>query len=126
ELRRRAIKDREQPELTSEAAERLDHEFEDLFFVIQLYSYPGDYAVEKPSIERLAETLDKFEEDVFRAVYPSIRGRRRAMVRFGPPIEITRNGEQRRSAAELTDLLEAQVQVLLNECSASVELAAAN
>ena len=39
---------------------------EDLFFVIQLYSYPGDYVAEKPSIERIAETLDKFEEDVLR------------------------------------------------------------
>jgi 1-acyl-sn-glycerol-3-phosphate acyltransferase len=126
ELRRRAIKDREQPDLTPEVQERLDHEFEDLFFVIQLYSYPGDYAAERPTVERLAETLDKFEEDVFRAVYPSFRGRRRAMVRFGTPIEVTRNGEQRRSAAELTDLLEAQVQVLLNECSSEVEFAAAN
>jgi len=43
---------------------------DDLFFVIQLYSYPGDYVAERPVIERIAETLDKFEEDVLQATYP--------------------------------------------------------
>src|SRR3712207_8394705 len=31
--------------------------------LVQLYSYPGDYLAERPTIERLAETVDKLEED---------------------------------------------------------------
>jgi hypothetical protein len=45
----------------------LERDLDDLFFVLQLYSYPPDYLGEEPSVERLAETLDKLEEDVLGA-----------------------------------------------------------
>ena len=63
---------------TPEAKSKLASDMDDLFFVIQLFSYPGDYVAERPTIERIAETLDKFEEDVLRADFPGIRGRRGA------------------------------------------------
>ncbi len=44
-----------------------------VFLIVQLYSYPGDYLLEHPSTERVAETLDKLEEDVLGAAYPSLR-----------------------------------------------------
>ena len=60
---------------------------DDLFFVMQLYSYPGDYLADNPTIERLAETLDKFEEDVLGARHPfTVRGRRTVSIRFGKPL----------------------------------------
>ena len=45
----------------------LEQDMDDLFFVMQLYSYPGDYLRKKPTIERLAETIDKLEEEHFGA-----------------------------------------------------------
>ena len=51
-------------ETDEETRAKLRADLEDLFLVVQLYSYPGDYVAEKPSIERMAETLDKLEEDV--------------------------------------------------------------
>src|SRR5207253_269028 len=37
---------------------------DDLHLTLQLYSYPGDYVSTKPSVERMAETVEKFEEDL--------------------------------------------------------------
>ena len=85
-----------------------------LFGIVQLYSYPGDYLAEEPSIERIAETLDKFEEDVLSAKYPAVRGERRAVMRFGEPI-LAREHGPRDAAAQLTRLLQERVQGLLNE-----------
>lgn len=90
---------------------------EDLFFIIQLCSYPGDYVAVKPSIERIAETLDKFEEDVLRTVYPETRGERHVTVLFGDPIEVPTEREGRDAVAVWTSRLESEVQTLLDRIS---------
>lgn len=114
ELRRQFIKQLERPDLDAKSYEQLKRDMEDLFFVIQLYSYPGDYVAETPSIERIAETLDKFEEDVLKVSYPKSRGRRKATATFGEPIPIAAERGARDAVAELTTRLEQGVQVLLN------------
>ena len=88
---------------------------DDLFFVVQLFSYPGDYVAQRPTIERIAETLDKFEEDVLRADFPGIRGTRRAVVRFGEPIPVPKERQAPRAVEQWTDLIESRVQGLLDE-----------
>jgi len=87
-------------------------DMQDLFFVTQLSSYHGDYSAENPTIERMAETIDKFEEDVFALQAPTPRGRRIACVRFGTPVELN---DWTDSAPTLTLMLERRVQQLLNE-----------
>ena len=103
------------PKLDDAARQQLERDMEDLFFVIQLYSYPGDYVAEKPSIERIAETLDKFEEDVLGATYPKPRGTRHATVRFGEPISLANERASRDATATLTTQLEQRVQGLLDQ-----------
>lgn len=103
------------PISSDEEQRQLQRDMEDLFFVIQLYSYPGDYVAEKPSIERIAETLDKFEEDVLRVRYPTPRGTRHATVRFGEPIPLANERGSREATAALTTQLEQRVQGLLDE-----------
>jgi allophanate hydrolase subunit 1 len=85
-----------------------------LFLATQLYSYPGDYLFEHPSVERLAETLDKLEEDALGEVYPTVRAAREVLVQFDDPIELPRGKENRMSAAELTDRVESCVQRMLD------------
>lgn len=114
ELRRHFIQQLERPDLDPASYAQLKCDMEDLFLVIQLYSYPGDYVAEAPTIERIAETLDKFEEDVLRVTYPKSRGRRRASVTFGEPIPVTADRGSRDAIAELTSRLEQGVQFLLN------------
>ena len=100
----------------SEQFMELTGDMDDLFFVMQLYSYPGDYLQENPSIERLAETLDKFEEDVLNRDVPSVRGNRCVEVNFGQPIEVpARSG--RNTVKDLTKEMQGDVQQLVDQIS---------
>ena len=118
DLRRAVIAARDRETTTSDERASLNHDMEELFFVIQLYSYPGNYVAQKPAIERIAETLDKFEEDVLRAVYPAVRGDRHVVVQFGEPLTIPNGRDGKPSVADWTNRFEQQVQRLLNEINA--------
>lgn len=106
-----ANRERERGELAK--LNQRQQDMDDLFFVLQLFSYRGDYLLDQPSLERLAETVDKFEEDILERDLPSVRGRRRVVIQFGAPIAI----EPRRGRAavnQLTQALEDGVQGLLD------------
>jgi 1-acyl-sn-glycerol-3-phosphate acyltransferase len=119
DVRRAVIKAIEQDGQSAEIKEQLAADMDDLFFVVQLYSYPGDYVAERQTIERIAETLDKFEEDVLRAEYPAVRGTRRAVLRFGEPLLVPKEREAKLTVEHWTDLVETRVQGLLDEINAA-------
>ncbi|MGB7158228.1 MAG: lysophospholipid acyltransferase family protein [Tepidisphaeraceae bacterium] len=102
------------PQQTTAARDALD----DVHVVVQLYSYPGDYITSKPSVERMAETIEKFEEDVYDA-FARPKGKRRARVTLGEPLDLrsfTAAGMKARAATgELTTRLEAAITSLMNE-----------
>jgi 1-acyl-sn-glycerol-3-phosphate acyltransferase len=80
----------------------------DVHLALQLYSYPGDYLSQQPSVERMAETIEKFEEDVY-GTYAKPKGRRRAIVRVAQPLSVRQAmgaGKMRAIAAHLTIQLE--------------------
>ncbi|NIL95899.1 MAG: glycerol acyltransferase [Planctomycetales bacterium] len=113
-LRRHALQQLAQLAAGDAGRKAFQHDLDDLFLVVQLFSYPGDYVQERPTIERMAETLDKFEEDVLGVYSAAIRGRRRATVVFGPPIPVPRDRKAKGAAAELTRQMEQEVQRLLD------------
>ena len=88
-------------------------DLDDCYLCAQLFSYPGDYVAERPSIDRLAETLDKFEEDILERPTATVRARRRAVVVFGEPIVVSKE-KKRDMASELTRTIEHRVQSLLD------------
>jgi hypothetical protein len=90
---------------------------DDMFFAVQLFSYPGNYVSQQPSVERIAETMDKFEEDVLGANAATIRGARKANVIFGEPITVESRGKEKTTATALTEMLETRVQRLLDRDS---------
>ena len=98
------------PEALRQARDALD----DVQLVLQLYSDPGDYVSEKPTLERMAETIEKFEEDLTGFARP--KGKRQARVRFGEPIDLKEAataGRPRTVAADVTDRLEVQIKSLM-------------
>ena len=103
-------------EMSEDVLERgpLEHDLDDVFLVLQLFSYPGDYVKERPTIERMAETLDKFEEDVLGVYTATIRGERKATVAFGEPIPVTKDRKRKSAAQDLTAAMEAGVQAMLD------------
>jgi 1-acyl-sn-glycerol-3-phosphate acyltransferase len=115
QLRREALQQLNQLPEGDPARKPFEHDLDDLFLVVQLFSYPGDYVKERPTIERMAETLDKFEEDVMGVYSASIRGRRKATVAFGPPIPVPKNRKSKGAVGLLTSAMEQSVQQLLDD-----------
>lgn len=121
ELRRVLIERLEKRDQDPNDRFQAQSDMEDLFLVIQLYSYPGNYVRERVSIERLAETLDKLEEDVFRTDYPGVRGTRRVVVRFGAPVELPQGRQSKSAIPEWTDRMQQGVQSVLDELNRESE-----
>lgn len=121
EVRRSIIAAREEAGDNASQSQRAqwDSDMDAMFLVTQLYSYPGDYLVENPTIERIAETLDKLEEDALGATYPTVHGRREVLVQFGDPIELPRGKDKRVTPAEITDQMESRVQSMLDTMNAA-------
>jgi 1-acyl-sn-glycerol-3-phosphate acyltransferase len=115
ELRRTLIERMGQVPGQSPDAAQIHTDMDDLFFVTQLYSYPGNYLREKLTLERLAETMDKLEEDLLQSNYPAVRGTRRVVVRFGEPVSVTGDRHKREAVPLLTQLLQDRVQQLLDD-----------
>jgi hypothetical protein len=113
-LRQRILRKKEDPALDSAQNEQFAADLEDVFLVTQLLSYPDDYVAENPTLERLAETFDKLEEDVLGVPLAKVRGPRRVTARCGEPIRLEA-GESLPSVAELTATFEQSVQGLLDQ-----------
>jgi 1-acyl-sn-glycerol-3-phosphate acyltransferase len=97
-----------------QARARARRALDDIQLVLQLYSYPGDYLAENPSLERMAETVEKFEEDIDGFARP--KGLRRARVLLGEPIALkgaAGSGRARQVAGEVTDRLEGAIRELM-------------
>jgi len=117
--RREAIKrlESDDPKSQAEAKDYLD----DILVVTQLFSYPGEYISSKPTIERIAETIDKFEEDILKSRSAGIRGERKAIIRFGDPIEVEPEKRGNKEVVHrLTSKLERNVQELLDEINCTL------
>lgn len=117
-VRRAILEEQEKAEGDRERLVALRSELDDVFFIVQLFSYPGDYVKSRPTIERVAETLDKFEEDVLGFATARIRGARRAVVDLGEPIDVRGFAQgmtqPRKAARPLTLALEQAIQALLD------------
>jgi len=114
-VRRTAIDRLAELPLDDSARDQFSQDLDEMLLVVQGFSYPGNYVSERPSIERIAETLDKFEEDVLGASTATVRGTRKVIVTFGEPIVIDPAGDKKEATASLTKLLEQRVQTLLDK-----------
>jgi hypothetical protein len=113
-LRRRLLELGTAEQADEETCRRALDGLDDVQLALQLCSYPGDYVAENPSPERLAETIEKFREDVYGARRPI--GRRRARVILGEPIDMKRecaSGRTRAVVTAVTDRLEDTIRQLL-------------
>jgi hypothetical protein len=118
ELRKLCLDLLSKPETSPEQAEGLRRDLHHLFLVVQLYSYPGDYIREAPTLERVAEILTKLEEDALGQQDPVPKGPRRAILRLGEPIDVGRllasTSKPKAAIPVLTAELEERIQHLLD------------
>jgi hypothetical protein len=117
EIRRTILQrlaDQDKP-CTPEESQQLYNELDDVFLVVQSFSYPGDYVSQSPTIERMAETIDKFEEDVLHRPTASIRAKRNVQIAFDGPIEVSPDRKAKQLTTTLTQQLEDKVQTMLDQ-----------
>jgi hypothetical protein len=116
-LRRVCLMRLQEGKPSTEARKQMEIDLDDVLLVVQLFSYPGDYVRQTPTIERIAETLDKLEEDVLQLSCTRIRAPRSARVALDEPLEVSRSGHvsARHGAPALADELEDRVQKLIDQ-----------
>ncbi|WP_422927388.1 1-acyl-sn-glycerol-3-phosphate acyltransferase [Singulisphaera sp. PoT] len=119
ELRRACLDTLADPGVTPEQRRQTQRDLHDLFLVIQLFSYPGDYIRESPTLERVAETIMKFGQDFLGDDIPVPYGPRQGILRIGEPIDVRVRlagaGKARQAVGALTIDLESRIQGLLDE-----------
>ena len=93
-----------------EAASRSDLDV--LFLVLQLFSYPGDYVQECPTVERIGETVVKLAQDLGGGRYIKPAGARRLTFSVGEPIDMRDHlgGKFRDAVPGVTRLLAQRLQ----------------
>ena len=92
----------------------------DAMLAYRLVTYPGTYLEENPTLDRMAETVEKIFED-FRSAPLAPYAPRRAMVTFGEPIDFlveSRLETGRALVANLTQRFEKQVQAGIDALNA--------
>jgi len=118
ELRHACLDELAKPATNPDRAAELRGDLNDVFVAVQLFSYPGDYIRECPTLERVAEILTKFQQDVLGVSDPVPRAPRRALMKIGEPIDVGERlkagGKPRALASGLTADLEARIQGLLD------------
>ncbi len=107
-----------EPATTQEQAEDLHKDLHDVFVAAQTWAYPGEYVSESPTVERVAETLMKFEEDFLGIFEVKPHGPRAAILRVGEPIDVRARlaaaDKPRVVVSALTIELESRIQALLD------------
>lgn len=110
----------------SEERAKLRQQLDDAFTVLQLFSYPGNYLDDaSPSIERIAETVDKLEEDVLQVKTATIRGPRDVTIIFGEPIAVS-TAKSRDATLALTARIEEKVAEMVSTASSAGSSATAD
>jgi hypothetical protein len=117
-LRRKLLEPwcREDAAETGQVPRAVGDALEDVHLALQLYSYPGDYLLSNPTPQRMAETIEKFEEDIY-GDYAVPKGRRRATVTLGEPISVKdqmATGRARAAAEALTAELEQRLGAMVS------------
>jgi hypothetical protein len=64
------------------------HWADEAMLAFRIASYAGNYVQSRPTVDRIAETVEKLSEDLYNRAPPPL-GRRLAMVRFGEPIDLS-------------------------------------
>ncbi|MEM7626492.1 MAG: 1-acyl-sn-glycerol-3-phosphate acyltransferase [Planctomycetota bacterium] len=91
---------------------------DEAMLAFRIASYPIGYAAEKPTLDRVAETVEKLEEDLLTRMPPPM-GTRHATVRFNAPLDLrdylTAHPKLRAAVNAFTADAEASVQAGLDQ-----------
>ena len=118
---------REIHKVRTSAAREIDHSVaatwaDEAILAFRILSYAGNYLSEKPTLDRVGETIEKMREDLYSRDFPPY-AERIARVQLGEPIDVSEPlaaaAKPREAMANLTVQFETGVQKGLDELNAA-------
>jgi 1-acyl-sn-glycerol-3-phosphate acyltransferase len=106
-LRMKIFPELSRNKLSANERQRRWSHLEDTYLAQQVDCYPENYITEHPSIDRILETVEKFEEDLTDTC--TIHGHLKAIIDIDTPIEVSTERDRRSS----DDPLMSQIQIRL-------------
>jgi hypothetical protein len=94
-----------------ERAQRWD-QLADIYLAQQISSYPAEYLTQRQSVDRMLETLERFEEDLMGK--PRVHGNLRVVIDVGEAIEIPTERDRNRRPDPIMTKLEETLQGMLD------------
>lgn len=113
ELRTKILPEMVEGKLGEEERQRRWNQLADIYLSQQVASYPPDYITEHPSVDRLLETVERYEEDLTDLVtpHPDLH----AIIDVGEPIEVDPKRDRGAESDPLMDQLATVLQSALDE-----------
>ena len=87
-------------------------QLEDMYLAQQLGSYPADYLMDEPTVDRLRETVERFDEDLTDRI--RAYGRMKLIIEVGEAIEVSPTRDRSAAADPLMTRLERDLTSLLD------------
>jgi hypothetical protein len=84
----------------------------DIYLAQQVSCYPPDYLVQRPSVDRLFETVERFEEDLTDKV--TVHGKLHVVLEVGEAIEVSTERDRKAAVDPLMAQLEIRLQSMLD------------
>ena len=98
--------------LPDEERQRRWQQLADIYLAQQVSCYPHDYLTERLSVDRLLETVDRYEEDLTDRT--RVHGNLKVIIQVGEPIEVSPQRSRDRAADPLLGQIRAQLQTMLD------------
>ena len=111
-LRMKLLPDMVHDRLDSDQRDRRWAQLSDMYLAQQVSCYPPDYLVSRPSVDRLLETLERFEEDLTDEV--RVHGSLTAIVDVGEPIQVDVRRDRKADVDPLMSRIETELQTMLD------------
>lgn len=111
-LRMKILPKMVQGQLTPQQRNQCWEQLADIYLSQQVASYPPDYLTERPSVDRLLETVERFEEDLTDQV--TVHGNLHAIIEVGPAIDVSPHRDRAVDADPLMDRIAESLQSMLN------------
>ena len=112
-LRMKIMPDMTRSELDQDERDRRWRQLEDIYLAQQVASYPHDYLTTLPTIDRILETVDRFEGDLTDKI--SVKGELRVIIEVGEPIVVKPTRDRTQDEDPLVQRLEQDLQAMLDK-----------
>jgi hypothetical protein len=111
-LRMKLLPDMVKGGLAEEERQRRWRQLADIYLAQQVASYPSDY-LKRPSVDRLLETLERYEEDLTDKA--RVHGSLHAIIQVGEAIEVSPQRDRHAEVDPLMARIEFELQSMLDQ-----------